>query len=1211
MNATPPLQGRVQVLEAWICHHLSRRALEHVVRAAFGDQLLGRLPSQLASDVMFTHELLRTLEGDGALDQAFFAALLGATRRGPRARQDLLELAERFGLDLPSLRVSSASSDPLAPYLRAVQDAANERTALRRTRVPLRKVWIEPLMQFPSAPEPMSLSAWLREPTVPGGRVLITGELGTGKSELLLATAGELARVAQDDLDAPIPLLVDAVDLAGRRSFLAALASRWPGMSGVIDLICSTPTTQLWILVDRFDEADDSAVELLQRELSAFTSRSIGQALATRPIRKPYFSSGWANASLPRWSEAKRDDYLDAWAAQDPAGAESVRIVREQLHARPLIDEWLGIPLTATICLIVAQTEPDSLAHRTLLIRAFVEHLFEDWAVRRHDPPSWDGCEPALRRWAYLLLTRRRTAIDEGELRQYTRSKRPTSSARFLAELETELGVLVRRGNGYEFLFRSLAEYLAGRELQERGARDILAAARAPWGVEPVRHAFGLMVNDFDDSDAPAELLAELLEPEQRDIPGLVDEHLRSVLAALEVAADAPEFAARLAEPLVRGAMRRITEEHSMWVGDVVARTAQRLCTAGGPAGDLLFERCAEILESSLPHGADDVPTTSLPSDRRALLQLAHHRAPAVRLAVVQRLRAHLEHEDVQRALLQLTLEDDDHRTSVPMEAALALHAVPRDRLVPQVRAGLLELLADPTLGGPYLHVALALHPHEAPVDQLAEALTICLRREVSATEPFEALLAFPGGREAIAEHCPEWRERVEGNKQARAVRAPPASPPGPSFTARARAAIVIAPRVHRLPRERWLALLADEAAVHALLESLEHIDPSLYPDLMRRSAAHRWLTSCRLCRESIRRVPAISDELVRQLIEWWDIERVQGPADLAASYFPGQLLEPAIARSEDAARVFSAWITALVETRALNTVDEFQSPEPFRHRHVRETALSLLFDPKYGQPQEHALQMFVRAWQTDRATWDRLAHYVRHRVDEAIRCSGQWNQFPWPLSDDLIEALWRTDLLPPEPFVDAFAKGVVAYVSHNLGHPEVTQLPRMPARALHLLCRFGARTKLQALYDALADVDQPSPLPEYGLHCAVHLAPTLPPAKARALSAFWAARLGETSEMEAIPRELLSAFIALAPMPWKDALFGLSTAIAERPRFPHQAMTLLPALPASIARDVLEHWLQVATRWELPWIRPDSSIRRCVRIADELRRVAFDSFTR
>ena len=98
------------------------------------------------------------------------------------------------------------------------------------------------------------------------------------------------------------------------------------------------------------------------------------------------------------------------------------------------------------------------------------------------------------------------------------------------AYVELGLGILIPRGDHYEFLFRSLAEHLAGSQIAEDGVTAILSVARKPWAHEAIRHAAGCLSTAADRT----ELLSGLLMNEGTDTPGVSDENLRPVLTAMD-----------------------------------------------------------------------------------------------------------------------------------------------------------------------------------------------------------------------------------------------------------------------------------------------------------------------------------------------------------------------------------------------------------------------------------------------------------------------------------------------------------------------------------------------------------------------------------------------------------------------------------------------------------------------------------------------------
>jgi hypothetical protein len=370
-------------------------------------------------------------------------------------------------------------------------------------------------------------------------------------------------------------------------------------------------------------------------------------------------------------------------------------------------------------------------------------------------------------------------------------------------------------------LFRSLAEHLAGRQLAEGGISQILRAACEPWAQESVRHAAGCL----RDAKARTELLSALLVHEGSDIPGVFDDHLRPVLSAIDITADAPAIDSAIAGQLTHAAFRRLAEEYSNWVGDEVARRVPRLLQSGGVVREQLTVRCLEIL---LPPPAG----RELPSDRSALRELLHHRDPKVCRVVIRKLYASLEDADVQKDLLQLIYDGREcgFDRDVGVEAALALREVPRAYLAPEVKAKLIALLDDKTSGKPFAHSVLALLPGEAPIDKLAEDLSLCIHRSLDTFEPIASLLAYPGGSSALEREFPEWRKKQDQNlENAAQLSRPLPCVLIPSLTARIRAAEALSSRMHLLPEATLAQILEHEDNLHALTHCFDKLDASLH----------------------------------------------------------------------------------------------------------------------------------------------------------------------------------------------------------------------------------------------------------------------------------------------------------------------------------------------------------------------------------------------
>lgn len=1093
------------------------------------------------------------------------------------------------------------ATSPWSALLKAHEDAWARREALRGGYpVLLSQLYIDPSLHVPGLHGRNPLSTWLAI-GVPGPkRIVVVGEVGSGKTELLQVTAARMAARAHVDPAAPIPLLLDAVELQTARDLREAGAHAWPREP--TEALLSDPAARIVLLVDRLDETADPELDArIVRMCDEYGDRLAALIVTTRPSYRPALGET-TTLQLPRWTERDIRLFLDSLPAP------VARALRRLYGERAMVRELLAHPLTATILAVLGADEVENLEHPVHMFRALIDQLFQRWARHRRHPPAWKRCARHLLRWAREVVEGERSGIERAALRRLIRAEHPDDSDAFVGDLELGLGVLIPRGDHYEFLFRSLAEHLAGRQLANGGVPAILRAAREPWAQEAVRHAAGCL----RDASARTELLSGLLLDEESDTPGVYDEHLRPVLSAIDITADAPDIDPAVVDRLTRAASRRLAEEYSSWVGDEVARRVPRLLQTGGVVGEQLTTRCLEIL---LPPPAG----RALSDDRAELRRLLHHRYPMVCRAVIRALHASLEDANVQLDLLQLIYDGREcgFDRDVGVEAALALRAVPRAHLDPEVKRQLVDLLDDRTSGKPFAHAVLALLPGEAPVDKLAYDISLCIHRSLDTSEPIETLLAYPGGAAALERHFSGWQAKHDENiERARRQSTPLPRTLAPTLTARIRAAEALSSQMHLLAETTRAQILADEDNLHALTHCFDKLDGSLHAEILERKSRTCWWF-CPGCRQTLSGAAELRGDVRDLLVHWWDVTSKQQPEQKGnRSYFPGEMLEPLVLDDDDAARVYSEWLVHLVHSNFIDIPRDLWSHAPFRCPRVMATVRDHIFDAA-GRPREHALRLLVKGWQGDPITWDRLTAHVTRAFSGGGHVCGihapPWprtgNRTPMNHTDDLLAALAALDVVPPPDFLAVFREGCRLQIHHALiaVNYEHSFTNIVPPQLFPVLRKLDLVAPLCDALRALAGVDRP-PNREIGLHAALLVTPGLNQTEQRRLSRLWVEHYPHTAQPEHLPAAELSHLISREPAAWREALGAHAGRLAYSPDYPHLALGVLQGIPAALAREVLPLWLNATRTWRLPWIEREFANSYRTRIDDRLREEAFAS---
>lgn len=391
-------------------------------------------------------------------------------------------------------------------YLEAIRIASAERKSLTEIlissssisrAVPLDAVYIEPTLQHAataiiamvdaagaevktSKPDEHGkpLHRWLAEASDGQALFVITGEMGSGKSELMHHARRALARAALADPTAPLPVLLRARDLAAgtldHASLAAAAARILPGQSDRLRSLLAEPSVRWIYLLDGLDEAPASLWTeiLLLAKLPDFRAARVIVTSRTVVPSEP----GQVSLALPRWDSGQADTFLERWGQFD-AGA--VQALRGSSYYQDGQGEFLANPLTISLCLAIMCRHGSMPSGRAAVFTSLTESLFQDWCKQRNnDTMGWASVAPILEQVALQHVRGRHASIAGDFLMQMLRSATPYRHMDLLAASERMFGVLVRLedGSGCDFLFRGLAEHLAGAALLAQGDEEVMQA---------------------------------------------------------------------------------------------------------------------------------------------------------------------------------------------------------------------------------------------------------------------------------------------------------------------------------------------------------------------------------------------------------------------------------------------------------------------------------------------------------------------------------------------------------------------------------------------------------------------------------------------------------------------------------------------------------------------------------------------------------------
>lgn len=1081
--------------------------------------------------------------------------------------------------------ILSAESD--RPCLAAIITAVNASDA----SIPLDEVYLPPLIQpmtqwesrgeltdddMPLPEHGIPFFSWLDTAPLEHKLVIVIGEMGSGKTEMMYRTRARLAQGALQDPRKPLPLLLRARDLESGRVDTEALqqaAGRLLVRQEVNIRSLLNDRTQQWMyLIDGLDEAGATVWEVI-RQLVNSPDNYVQLVIGTSRPAVPR-GTGRTLVALPRWQPDQVDGFLDRWSHFD---AQSVALLRDSSHYQNARGDLVSNPLTATLALAIARQRGSLPLGRPQLFAELVDMLSQEWARQRGDAQRpWGDVAPALERVALAHVRNRRPYVSLDELRTELRQTDRYGALELENSATRCYGLLVRLddGQGYEFLFRGLAEHLAGAALLRQGTKAVVEASYEPWAEEVVRHALGVAQLQIGSTGHNQLLLQLLKHGEPRD--KLVDTWLRPLLISIRSAADVASLGSRLTETFVRVMVDCLFEEWSCWVGDRMADAVRVLAAAGGPLAQMLWEDVLNRLrQRRIPPGFWYAKQKEQSVD---WLTALWHRDNHVRALAIDRLAPAIDNPTVREHLLIMMSDENVMPWPSPAaRAGLAVRQAKRDRHFEGWRAYILRLLKS---GGQFSAGAasLALWPNEAPADQLAVAFkNLCQGTTTLLDAPVNELANTHEGREALDKNWPQWQEKLVTHWPLWIVPKPILSsndlgnyPPATEHVRR-RLYRAFAPGFHHLAPDQVIearsqGMNGDSSELcRALYYRPETIIPVLemdnLPFLHIPQQAQRDLGRAAL------RWPAVKQALYQA----WDNNPKQR---MVISVYPGEALLPLVFNGdEEAIRRYAAWLPASTYASFMQPVQE-PDPRIFKIPMIRQAAMDisrkawLHASVGYNKEGKHMylasstmcsiMHHFQPAWIDEKEITRCLTSWLEHDETEK-RIAACWSLAGGPLPLSLNSQLER-----------AVLGELDRYITNGSDVFRIEEL-------LHIVERHNMLSAFQLL-DRLARMR----LRTSTLAAAIIL-PTLQTDQTRALSEQLAGR-AVLPARDILKDHHLSRLIAAAPEAWRIATVAeLEFAGIGCIRL---AMRILPHLPAPDQRLVVRAIHQSSEGLELPWIR-------------------------
>lgn len=1194
-----------------------RRFIRHLPQ--HGELLYRELPGPEASLNKHASSAAEALYRHELVNEALFDHLFNER---PARRDDIERVQAVVATEMASV------PQPRLDYLRYILDIERERQPLTEiltdlpgaTRVLLEDVYIPPRLRMPNSlasladraeGEDILLDDWLvdvidrhRETRL----VILLGEMGRGKTELMHRALRWFAERALGNPHAPLPLLLRARDFPATSGVKGICEAAGDSQSLVSPLFENANTRWIY-LVDGLDEADVTVRDRLHSliRLPAFRADIV---IATSRPPEPLLPKAAVLALAP-WKDAQVTSFLNQWAGTDASAVESLKRIRV---AAPGIDELLRNPLTATLCLLVARRAQTLPINRALLWTEMIEHLVEDWLGQRNIEASPEQIVPVLEDIALQHVVSRQSAVERSALMSALRPAAPEAARSLEKHVGRALGLLIERSDGnYDFLFRSLAEHLAGRALLRRGREAVVTVAHESWAEEPVRHAIGYAAAANRGTDCRRMLSMLLGQSLRRSVRHA--HQLRPLLIAIRAAADVGEIAASLGRrfSIVVGSF--LFEETSTWKGARVAEAVQVLAGTGGSLMMQLWERCCSCLPTVANYEPVDwyISRPNLPVVH--YLQALLHRDADVRAVACLHLGKYAALPAV-RGYLSLMCLDGGFTWLMPaMMAGLALRQAPRYPEFAQSLDWLRNLLSW-RAQVPSGAAALALYPDEADMHHLASAL-----REIAAFDdrllitPVQELAEASNGVAALDAAWPQWRERIErarleeqprlGILQSKAEKMPSTPAPPPSSHVRRRIGRAFGPGLFHL--ESHDVLTAPGISLQASISEICHLAYD-YPD---EALDYLRLTSSRDlfppdAQEALGRAAERHPVIRNAIIEAWTKNE---HAQNLLGVYPGLALEPLVIQGDDAhaMEIYTQWLRKI--SPHTFPFSDFPSPDPavFKIHSIKDAALARVRDAWHKSTRgylDHGkrvrlaattagllMHCFWAAWIDDKSILAELQRWFRSGQPErrvAVMHALSGGPIPLhlaPVVDELLLSQLKQCLRGSPNQTRRYLRDWLKALAWHL--PQAPHLHSRVQPILSSLVRQGG---------------QMSPL------AAAILLPLLPSQdEKRDLSAV-VAPVGVTLGNYFCDVSHLRTLVEAAPASWLAAAREcLDSFIIPDPSV---AMRILPFLESKLQGELAHALYRAAGRWDLPWMRVTDASGKDYdgRPSDLAERVLFDT---
>jgi hypothetical protein len=1009
--------------------------------------------------------------------------------------------------------------------------------------------------------------------------VLILAPMGAGKSVVILQAAAQLAQRLATVASASLPVRISAAQLADRR--LDDAISQIP--DDALGALWRDPMSSWVLLVDGLDEVSERTRPAVEQEiLNVSRRRNVVATVVT--CRTTHLRP----RMLPRSIQLR----VRPWNVEDAQRLLSSVAHAREPHARsrrqgaPEVDPaLLENPLSCTLLALHHKSDGASRPSRAQLFRKLTDGMFRTWATRdrrRH----WERLRIAFERVALAAIKAGGRPISEEKLEAALSKAAGSFGIETIVEIaERELGLIRRIGSsGWEFSFRAIAEYLAAGALLRRTKTSLQRLSARPWAVEMVRLA--LDRRSGTDRRYVLETVRGLLSSQPEDDP---DVQLCRLLLAARVVRDLGARAAPVIEETATRLVAAAADESSAWRRRMIGNEVRPLAEHGGPLWKAVWRRLLSKLQTTDSRVAwvamrDD-------DDPEFWRRLIREEDVAVRGIATGRLARWSDRLEVLLELCQ-QLHDVGHEPGVHAPpssmAGIAIRDVPRGSGFALVKP--LALFA--LYSGHQLSRgagALALHPGEAPTEDLLEALRMLALavHHPAIVAAVDALRRQPGAQAWLEKRWPDSLQDGFASKMAPQP-SPPAGPiEPPSWRTRADLVEMIAPAFRlRTVRSKLVSSRPNLDTVRAIC-AVARTAPAGALELL---STQEDLFFPLDAQEDLGAAALQHAGLAKALVERW-IHRL--PSHLTTSY-PGLALERLAARGDaDAVDAYFDWLPSNIHMNPL--IPSYRPPlratllQPKVREGARRLARHLWDEMSTGQLHVGTLVNYLYglwpAWEDDPVVRDGLIEWSRSDDEERF---------------DVAVRTWLNGVYPP-PVADAIATRLRSLPADPLSVVDAERLAIWFAAAE----KAGILTEFEPMLIGLVESPHPPPFLQ---QMAVYLADLRPDRRVH-----WSAKAAESwpaPEYAFHPRADRDEerLVAVAPRTWAQACLRrlerdhLGVALP----FLRVSRILCHLMPPSKLRRCVISSVRELVEHDLAW-QQTRDFGRCVRVGDAARELLFE----